>query len=70
MSQIAKDAGLGRESLYKIFSAGSKPRFETIMKVLDSIGVNFKLVHKKLKVPKITNCGTFQFIRESFIHIS
>ena len=42
MSQIAKDTGLGRESLYKTFSADSKPRFETIMKVLDSCGVKLQ----------------------------
>lgn len=30
MSQIAKESGLGRESLYKTFAPGSKPRFETI----------------------------------------
>lgn len=42
MSQIAKDTGLGRESLYKTFSADSKPRFETIMKVLDSFGVKLQ----------------------------
>jgi probable addiction module antidote protein len=43
MSQIAKDTGLGRESLYKTFSSDSKPRFETIMKVLDSFGVKLKV---------------------------
>ncbi|MEA2110475.1 MAG: addiction module antidote protein [Campylobacterota bacterium] len=42
MSQIAKDTGLGRESLYKTFSTDSKPRFETIMKVLDSFGVKLQ----------------------------
>ena len=42
MSQIAKDTGLGRESLYKTFSSDSKPRFETIMKVLDSFGVKLQ----------------------------
>ncbi|MCK9473547.1 addiction module antidote protein [Sulfurimonas sp.] len=42
MSQIAKDTGLGRESLYKTFQAGSKPRFETIMKVLHSFGVKLE----------------------------
>ncbi len=42
MSQIAKDTGLGRESLYKTFQAGSKPRFETIMKVLNSFGVTLQ----------------------------
>lgn len=42
MSQIAKDTGLGRESLYKTFQADAKPRFETIMKVLDSFGVKLQ----------------------------
>ena len=42
MSQIAKDTGLGRESLYKTFSTDAKPRFETIMKVLDSFGVKLQ----------------------------
>ena len=42
MSQIAKDTGLGRESLYKTFNVDSKPRFETIMKVLDSFGVKLQ----------------------------
>ena len=36
ISQIAADTGLGRESLYKTFQSGSKPRFETVMKVLRS----------------------------------
>ena len=42
MSQIAKDTGLGRESLYKTFQAGAKPRFETVIKVLDSFGIKLK----------------------------
>lgn len=42
MSLIAAETGLGRESLYKTFQAGSKPRFETVMKVLHSLGVNIK----------------------------
>ena len=42
MSQIAKDTGLGRESLYKTFQAGAKPRFETVVKVLDSFGVKLQ----------------------------
>jgi len=44
ISQIAQDTGLGRESLYKTFQAGAKPRFETVMKVLHSLGVNIKAV--------------------------
>jgi len=42
MSQIAKDTGLGRESLYKTFSDGAKPKFDTIIKVLDSFGVKLQ----------------------------
>ena len=42
MSQIAKDTGLGRESLYKTFQDNSKPRFETVMKVLNSFGVKLQ----------------------------
>lgn len=39
MAQLAKDTGLGRESLYKSLSAGAKPRFETIMKITRALGV-------------------------------
>ena len=39
MTQVAKDAGLGRESLYKALTPGSKPQFETIMKVARALGV-------------------------------
>jgi probable addiction module antidote protein len=42
MAQIAKDTGLGRESLYKTFQVGAKPRFETVMKVLNSFGVKLE----------------------------
>jgi len=42
MSQISKDTGLGRESLYKAFAHGAKPRFETIMKVMNSFGVTLQ----------------------------
>lgn len=40
MSQIAESSGLGRESLYKALAPGAKPRFETIIKVLKSLGVS------------------------------
>ena len=42
MAQIASDTGLGRESLYKSFQAGSKPRFDTVLKVLSSLGVKLQ----------------------------
>ncbi len=41
MAQVAKDAGLGRESLYKALAPGAKPRFEAIMKVARALGVKF-----------------------------
>ena len=42
MAQIARDTGLGRESLYKALSAGAKPRFDTIFKVLQALGVQMQ----------------------------
>ncbi|MCP5347696.1 MAG: putative addiction module antidote protein [Gammaproteobacteria bacterium] len=39
MSEISEKSGLGRESLYKAFSPGAKPRYETVQKVLSSLGV-------------------------------
>ena len=39
MSQIARDAGLGRESLYKALSAEGNPEFATIMKVVSALGL-------------------------------
>lgn len=36
MTQVARDAGLGRESLYKALSSTGNPEFATIMKVKGS----------------------------------
>lgn len=44
MTKIAKDSGLGRESLYKSLCAGARPRFETINSVLHAVGVKFIVV--------------------------
>jgi probable addiction module antidote protein len=41
MAQVAKEAGLGRESLYKALSPGAKPRFDTVLKVARALGVKF-----------------------------
>jgi probable addiction module antidote protein len=40
MTQIAKDTGLGRESLYKALGPGAKPRFETVLKVIRAMGLD------------------------------
>lgn len=43
MSAIAESTGLGRESLYKAFAPGAKPRYETVQKVLQSLGVKINI---------------------------
>jgi len=39
MSQIAREAGLGRESLYKALSTSGNPEFATILKVVRALGL-------------------------------
>lgn len=39
MTQLARDTGLGRESLYKALSGESNPSFATILKVATALGI-------------------------------
>jgi probable addiction module antidote protein len=39
MSQVARDAGLGRESLYKALSATGNPEFATVLRVVAALGL-------------------------------
>ena len=39
MTQVARDAGLSRESLYKALSGERTPNFDTILKVIDALGL-------------------------------
>lgn len=39
MSQVARDAGLSRESLYKALSGERTPGFDTVLKVLSALGL-------------------------------
>ena len=39
MSQVARDAGLSRESLYKALSGDRSPGFDTILKVIEALGL-------------------------------
>lgn len=41
MTQVAKDAGLSRESLYRALSEEGNPSFSTILKVLGALGLRF-----------------------------
>jgi probable addiction module antidote protein len=44
MSQVARDAGLSRESLYRALDKNGNPSFATILKVARAIGVRFHTV--------------------------
>jgi probable addiction module antidote protein len=39
MTQVARDAGLSRESLYKALSGERAPSFDTILKVINALGL-------------------------------
>lgn len=43
MTQLAKDSGLARESLYRALSAEGNPEFATIMKALRTIGFDLRV---------------------------
>ncbi len=43
MSQVARDAGLSRESLYKALSGKRIPNFDTILKVVTALGLKLHL---------------------------
>ncbi len=44
IAKVAADAGLGRESLYKTLAPGSKPRMDTVFKLLRALGVKLNAV--------------------------
>lgn len=50
MSHVAREAGLSRESLYKALSGERNPGFETILKVVDALGLE---LHAKVARDKL-----------------
>lgn len=44
MTTIAREAGLGRESLYKALSTEGNPEFSTVVKVLQALGLRLQVV--------------------------
>lgn len=47
MTQVAREAGIGREALYKALRPNAHPRFETVAKVCSALGV--KLVAQPMQ---------------------
>ena len=43
ISKVAANAGLGRESLYKALKPGAQPRFDTVRRLLDALGVRLDI---------------------------
>jgi len=41
MTQVAKDAGIAREALYRALSPDGNPEFATVVKVLDALHLRF-----------------------------
>lgn len=44
VTHVAREAGLGRASLYKSFGGGAKPEFETVLRVLQALGIKLTVV--------------------------
>ncbi len=42
MAQVASDAGLSRESLYKALSGERNPTFDTVLRVIDALGLKLR----------------------------
>jgi probable addiction module antidote protein len=47
MTQVARDAGLSRESLYKALSGDRSPDFDTILRVVGALGLRLHAVATK-----------------------
>jgi len=43
IANVAASAGLGRESLYKALKPGAQPRFETVRRLLEALGVKLNV---------------------------
>ena len=43
IATVAANAGLGRESLYKALRPGAKPRFDTVRRLLETLGVRLDI---------------------------
>ena len=44
IASISKQTGLNRESIYKIFRPGAKPRFDTVCKIISALGLKVSII--------------------------
>ena len=44
IASISKQTGLNRESIYKIFRPGAKPRFDTVCKIISGLGLKVSVI--------------------------
>ncbi len=51
MTQVAKDAGLSRESLYKALSADGNPEFSTVIRVMKALGLKLSVANAAPRTP-------------------
>ncbi len=47
---VADSSGLGRESLYKSLGPGAKPRFETVCRVMEAVGLRLAVLPATTKI--------------------
>ena len=47
MTELAKKSGITREALYRALRAGSNPRFDTIAKVIEGLGMKLTITTDK-----------------------
>jgi Probable addiction module antidote protein len=59
MSQIARETGLGRESLYKALSPEGNPEFATVLKIVRALG---------LRSPRSSRCLIGNYPRKARRH--
>jgi probable addiction module antidote protein len=52
MAQVARDAGLSRESLYKALSGERSPGFDTILKVIGALGIKLQATASTKRVAR------------------
>jgi probable addiction module antidote protein len=53
MSQVARTAGLSRESLYKALSGERSPGFDTILKVINALGLKLHAEAEKVSATNL-----------------